>query len=43
MKHFAYAIHNLIGHPLSEILHLVGLEKASNWMHDVTLPTSKTQ
>ncbi len=41
-----WTVHNLIGHPLSEVsywfsLPLVGKEKAENvsgWVHDVTLP-----
>ena len=38
MNRFEYTIHNLIGHPLSEILHLLGLQKASKAFHDWTLP-----
>jgi len=40
MKHFEYALHNLIGHPVYEILHLIGLEKAADWVHESTLPAS---
>jgi len=28
----------MIGHPLMEVLHLIGLDAASRWIHDVTLP-----
>ena len=36
---FQWTLHNLVAHPLSELLYLVGLEKASNWIHDATIPT----
>jgi len=35
---FRYTIHNLIGHPIMELLHLIGCERLSVWVHDVTLP-----
>ncbi len=38
IQHFSYTTHNLIGHPISEILHIVGLRKASAWIHEFTLP-----
>lgn len=31
--------HNLIAHPLSEILFLLGLQRWANSVHDGTLPT----
>ena len=37
---FKWTAHNFVGHPLSEILHLVGLRRASTWMHDATSPVS---
>ena len=37
-KRFAFTLHNLIGHPLMEVLHLLGFEKLSNRVHDSTLP-----
>jgi hypothetical protein len=37
---FKWSAHNFVGHPLSEILHLVGLSRASTWMHDATSPVS---
>jgi hypothetical protein len=37
-KKFEYTIHNLIAHPLMEILHLVGLTELGNKVHDSTLP-----
>jgi hypothetical protein len=36
--HFSWTFHNLVAHPASEILHLVGLSKASEWLHDTTIP-----
>jgi hypothetical protein len=37
--HFQWTIHNLISHPLSEILHLVGFTDLGNAVHDATIPT----
>jgi hypothetical protein len=36
--HLQWAPHNLLAHPLSELLHLVGLSRLSSWVHDVTIP-----
>ena len=33
-----WTIHTLIGHPLSEIAHLLGLEAWGHLIHDGTLP-----
>jgi hypothetical protein len=38
-KHFSYSIHNLIAHPLMEILHLIGFSKLGNNIHNATLPS----
>jgi hypothetical protein len=35
---FKWTLHNILGHPLSEIVYLVGFEQASNWIHDITMP-----
>jgi hypothetical protein len=35
---FKWSLHNLVAHPLSELIYLVGFEKISNWIHDITLP-----
>ena len=40
---FRWSLHNLIAHPLSEIIYLVGLgtkssQRLSNWLHDITVP-----
>ena len=33
-----YLPHNLIGHPLMALFHLLGLWRLSKWVHDKTLP-----
>lgn len=36
-----WTVHNLIAHPLSELIYLFSLGKAhklGNWVHDVTIP-----
>jgi hypothetical protein len=38
---FSWTLHNLVGHPLSEMLHLIGCERASEWVHDVTAPKER--
>jgi hypothetical protein len=40
---FKWTLHNLIAHPLMEIIYLIGFgtkpfETLSNWIHDVTIP-----
>jgi hypothetical protein len=37
-KHFRWSIHNIIGHPLSEIAYLLGFKKLSDKIHDRTIP-----
>ena len=34
-----WTLHNVVAHPLGELLYLVGFERAGNWIHDVTIPT----
>ena len=41
-KHFRFTLHNLVGHPLSEVFHLVGLGRLSRWIHSATLPSETT-
>lgn len=36
---FSWTAHNIIAHPLSEVLFQIGFEDAGNWVHDVTIPT----
>lgn len=33
-----WTLHNLLGHPLSEVAHLLGLDRLAVWIHDVTVP-----
>ena len=40
---FNYTIHNLIAHPLMEILHLVGLTEWGDKVHDATLPLQRSE
>jgi len=35
---FWWAVHNLIAHPLSEILYWLGLEGIGTLLHDETMP-----
>lgn len=43
LGYFKYSIHNLIAHPLMEILHLIGLTEWGDKVHDWTLPSSHSQ
>ena len=36
--YFAWTLHNLFGHPISEIAALLKLPLISNYIHDITLP-----
>jgi hypothetical protein len=33
-----WAIHNLVAHPLMEILHWFGCDDWGEWLHDRTVP-----
>ena len=35
---FKWTLHNVVAHPLSEIVYLIGFEQVSNWIHDATVP-----
>jgi hypothetical protein len=37
-KHFRWSFHNVVAHPLSEIAWLLGFKKASDWLHDASVP-----
>jgi hypothetical protein len=44
---FKWTLHNMVAHPLGEIIYLFGLctapfERISNWLHDVTIPDHDT-
>lgn len=41
-KRFRWTVHNLIAHPISEILYQLGLENLSNTVHDETTPKETT-
>lgn len=34
-----WTLHNLVGHPVSEVLYQVGFMSLSNYVHDATLPS----
>ena len=36
---FRWTIHNMLAHPVSELLFLLGMETAGNRVHDATIPT----
>lgn len=40
---FEYTIHNMVAHPLMELLHLVGFTELGNRLHDATLPKTHNQ
>jgi hypothetical protein len=35
---FRWTIHNVIAHPVSEILWQLGLVNLSDWVHEITVP-----
>ena len=37
-ENFWWFVHNVFAHPLSEAIYWTIGEKASNWVHDVTIP-----
>jgi hypothetical protein len=37
-ENFWWATHNLVAHPLSEILSWFWLEPIGDWLHEATLP-----
>jgi ethanolamine utilization microcompartment shell protein EutS len=38
---FQWTLHNLVAHPLSEIVFQLGMETFSNTIHDITVPEHK--
>jgi hypothetical protein len=40
---FSYTVHNTIGHPIAEILWVLGFHKAGDWVHDITVPNPDTK
>jgi hypothetical protein len=37
-QHFRWSFHNIIGHPLSEIVYLLGFKKLAHRIHNKTTP-----
>lgn len=37
-KRFQWTLHNIVAHPLSEVLGLCGYEDLADAVHDVTVP-----
>ena len=40
-ERFRWTLHNLVAHPLSEVLYQVGLHRWSDIVHDCTVPAHK--
>lgn len=41
LGHFAFTVHNVIGHPVSEIFYLLGMDRVGDYVHDITLPVGR--
>ena len=39
----SYLVHNIIGHPVAEIFWILGLERAGDYVHDITVPYPDTK
>ena len=37
-ERFKWSAHNIVAHPLSELLFQLGCREASVWIHDITTP-----
>jgi len=37
-ERFRWTLHNLVAHPVSELLYQVGFEDLGNQLHDITVP-----
>lgn len=40
-KKYRWTIHNLIAHPLMEIVHILGATELGNKIHDITAPSDE--
>lgn len=40
-ERYRWSLHNLVAHPLSEIVHLIGYTDLGNKIHDCTIPKHK--
>jgi hypothetical protein len=38
LSRFEWTFHNVIGHPVAEILHILGATRWGEWFHDITIP-----
>ena len=38
-----WALHNVVGHPVMGLLHLLGFRGAGDWVHEVTLPKERLE
>ena len=38
-ERFQWTLHNLLAHPVSEVLYQIGLGDLGNRVHDATIPT----
>ena len=38
MSRFRWTFHNVIAHPLSEALYLLGFARALRWVHNASVP-----
>lgn len=38
---FRWTFHNVVAHPLSELLYQLGFSHLSGWIHDVTVPKDR--
>ncbi len=42
-ERYRWTPHNLLGHPLSEVLYLLGFKSLSNRVHDATVPARSSE
>ena len=40
-KKHSWAVHNIIGHPLMQLLTWIGFKETAIWIHDATTPTMR--
>jgi hypothetical protein len=38
---YQWSLHNIVAHPVSEVLYQFGMHEASEYLHDITIPRSK--
>jgi hypothetical protein len=37
-ERYQWTLHNLVAHPISEVVHLAGYTELGNRLHDMTIP-----